>query len=174
MAKKTQKRKRTKVPEYPGELGRKIKPGRFLANMKFSELLLPSFYKPIPNMDFLKMELAADREKLFLLMDHFGIDRDEDNEDRWLLLAFALARNHVPAFQNMKNMGRPKEKEYDPLRLYCDVHDLMDRMGFSVSSAAAHLRRNKYPNKSVKTVEGWYYESVEVWDEFVRDCEAGR
>ena len=166
------KRIRKKLPKYPGELGKHIRPVRLAAYMTIKDLLIPSFFKSVADINLIKTELDSNRDNFRLLMDHFGINSDEDNEDRWLLLAFALARNHVPAFQNAPKNGRPKKIAYDPLRLYCDIHDLMDRRGLSVSAASTHIQRNKYPDRTVKTVEGWYYDSIEVWKEFIRDCEA--
>jgi hypothetical protein len=168
------KRIRKKEPKYPGELRKYIKPERLAAYMTVEQLLEPSFIKSVADINLIKAELDANRDNFRLLMDHFGINSDDDNEDRWLLLAFALARNHVPAFQNAPKMGRPKKMEYDPLRLYCDIHYLMKKRKISVSSASVHLQRKKYPEKTVKTVEGWYYDSVEIWKEFERDCEAER
>jgi len=169
--KKPKKRKRRKKPQYPGELGKRISPGRYLADMRISDLMLQSFYKPIANINFLKIELATESKKLLLLMDHFGIDRDDKNEDRWLLLAFALARNHVPAFQNATKLGAPKKKNYDPLKLYIDVRNLTKEWGgrHTTNAAIKIVHNRDYPDFACKTVAGWFYGFEKFGDACLRD-----
>jgi hypothetical protein len=63
-----------------------------------------------------EIELAT-QKRLPLLLDHFGIDKNDP--DHWEMLALALARSHVPGFQTVRKGGAPnKNSVYLLCRLY--------------------------------------------------------
>jgi len=64
--------------------------------------------------------------KMNELLEHYEIDKN-DLDNRWYLLAFRLATDHVPGFrvEQKKELGRPQEWDIVSLAiLYCDVKDV--------------------------------------------------
>lgn len=60
-------------------------------------------------------------EKIPILFAHYGI---ADSPDKWMLLAFRLAAEHVPGFRLEPDKNRGRKKETDDkflLQLYLDV-----------------------------------------------------
>jgi hypothetical protein len=174
MTKKPAKRSRKKKQIYSGALA---KPGH-------SRLRLPlegrtgdvdTFYGKRSAKEIIAHNAVAiysEAENLRLLMDHYGIDRD--HEDGWCLLAFALARDHVPAFRPPPARGAPK-KDIDKLAVYSTVRKVMreeiakieklpmqDRYSVTENWAIKKVKKSEYPNTSEKTVAGWYYEAVKT------------
>jgi hypothetical protein len=158
MTKKPAKRDRKKKPVYSGALA---EPGPKRLRWPLEGRLgdVDTFYGKRS-----AGEIAADNaaiinseaENLLSLMDHYGIDRD--HQDGWCLLAFALARDHVPAFRPPPRKGRPK-KDIDKLRVYFAVQKKMaDRTALSESWAITFVQKKHFPGVSPKTVAGWYYE----------------
>ena len=108
----------------------------------------------------IEKEIAPDAENLLLLMDHYGIDRDRD--DRWRILAFALAREHVPAFRRPTSKGRPKT-DIDKVKVYSEVRKkIAKNKTLSVNRAIKYVKEEQYPDVRCNTVSAWYYEAVSV------------
>ena len=165
MTNEPQRRNRRKKQIYSGKLA---KPGH-------SRLRLPlegrsgdidTFFGK-RSAEEVKAENAAtinsEAENLLLLMDHYDIDRD--HEDRWCLLAFALARDHVPAFRAPPPRGRPR-KDIDKLEVYSAVRKIIAKNNaLSVSQAIKYEKekdKKKYSGVSERTISAWYYEALSV------------
>jgi hypothetical protein len=100
--------------------------------------------------------MRSEAENLVLLSEHYGID--EGHEDGWCLLAFALARDHVPAFRPPPTRGRPK-RDIDKLAVYNAVQKKMrEKKRISEDRAITFVQKSEFPNTPQKTVAGWYYE----------------
>ena len=172
MTKKPPKRNRRKKQIYSGKLA---KPGH-------SRLRLPlegrsgdidTFYGKRSAEEIVAENAAtinSEAENLLLLMDHYLIDRD--HEDRWCLLAFALARDHVPAFRAPPKPGRPK-KDIDKLGVYLAVRQKIregkarvenlpeqERLAITERWAIEKVTKEKYSKIPENTVSGWYYEAA--------------
>lgn len=74
-------------------------------------------------------------EKMFLLLDHYNIDRND--EEKWFFLAFNLARNHIEGFslEDKKPEGSPKIWDnFTYLKLY---HDVSNKVSLSPDKSIA-------------------------------------
>ncbi len=170
MDKKPQKRKKQAKSLYSGELSKRMPPSKFGFLFPISMFLKSSSIFGPPSPDWIKDELAAADEKLLLLMDHYGIDRDRD--DRWQILALALARDHVPAFNFAPVKGRPK-KEIDKLRVYLGILTLSKEWGgrHSINRAISLYQERAHPDIPKKTVAGWFYSFREEGDKIMQEWE---
>ena len=103
-------------------------------------------------------------EKMPLLFAHYGI---ADSPDKWMHLAFRLARDHVPGFrlESEKSRGRKLEKDENfLLQLYLDVErKRISRNGRIPSIAeACEALSKKHPNykkDTQKTLQHLYTKS---------------
>jgi len=159
MTKKPKKRNRKKRQIYTGVLS---EPGPRRLRLPISFWLAPHTFfgdRPAKQIkDEVEREIAPDAKNLLLLMDHYGIGRER--KDCWRLLAFALARDHVPAFRNPPIKGRPKS-DIDKLEVYVAVNKKRaSNKRFSVSQAIEFVQKQIYPGVASKTVAGWYYDAV--------------
>jgi len=80
-------------------------------------------------------------DKLPLLLDHFGIPREEP--DKWLELACRLARAHVPGFRTVKpkKSGAPQEwGEIELAALHIEV-EMLTKQGMTAKEACRALLR---------------------------------
>jgi hypothetical protein len=120
-------RRRSQKSPYPRELREPLEPRDDpLATLDDEEALLPERRTlltefpdlPVPNAaktglidgsDLLfEMSWRPEYDERFgLLCDHFSIRRDDP--DRWRKLALALAKTHVPGFQERGPRGAPKK-----------------------------------------------------------------
>jgi hypothetical protein len=174
MTKKPQKRKRKKRQIYSGALA---EPGHSRLRLPLEGRLggIYTFYGKKSEEEIIAHNAAtinSEAANLLLLKDHYGIDRD--HKDGWCLLAFALARDHVPAFRPPPARGRPK-KDIDKLEVYSAVRKKMhegnsiverlpehDKYSVTATWAIAKVKKETYPKTPIKTVSGWYYEAVEA------------
>lgn len=160
MTKNPQKRDRKKKQIYFGELA---KPGPKRIRWSVKSLLSNKpFWQISPEQieNRVAAEIFPDVDNLILLLDHYGIDRDDENQ--WFFLAFELAREHVPAFQNPPAKGRPR-KTIDKLALYRAVQmKKSEKEGMSASWAIGEVKRKMYPGVPKKTVADWYYDAVAI------------
>ncbi len=158
MTNKPAKRNRRKRQIYSGALS---KPGHNRLRWPVKEILkTDTFYgqrSPDLIKNFIEELISTEEENLLLLMDHYGIERDLEN--RWRILAFALARDHVPAFKAPPARGRPK-KNTDMMRVFFQVKKKMvDNPALSESRAISIVKKNHYPEVSEKTVADWFYKA---------------
>ncbi len=108
--------------------------------------------------------------KIELLLDEYGIARDDP--ERWLLLAFELARDFVPGFaiDNRKAAGRPPTWK-NSLRLFYlwwDVQELRRKNNrLSVASACAALAKQPEWGKWSKSTLRRQYEAEAEASDFV-------
>lgn len=87
------------APEYTGDLAKPI-PHILTGEPPFDGSLPP--FRDFENVD---LHISAElNRRLFLLLDHYGISREL--RSRWIMLAQALARIHVPAFRFEKDEKR--------------------------------------------------------------------
>ncbi len=88
-------------------------------------------------------------EKMGLLLDHYGISRDEP--ERWHLLCLHLAGDHVPGFQFEKpsKAGRPKTWLHSgrSLRLYRDVQACVSEGHSALNACRILAKRDPYRNE---------------------------
>ena len=160
MTKKPAKRNRKKRQIYSGALA---KPGHSRLRLPLEGRLgdVVTFYGK-RSAEEIKTHNAvtinSEAENLLLLMDHYSID--QDHNDGWRLLAFALARDHVPAFRPPPARGQPR-KDIDKLEVYSAVRKKIGRnKALSVNQAIKYVQEKKYPKSREKTVSGWYYEAM--------------
>ncbi len=174
MTKKQAKRNRKKKKIYSGALA---EPGHSRLRLPLEGRLgdVDTFYGKRSAEEIKahnSVTLNSEAENLMLLMDHYGIDRD--HQDGCCLLAFALARDHVPAFRPPPAKGAPR-KDIDKLSVYSAVREKMhegssiieklpehDKYSVTATWAIAKVRNETYPKTPIKTVSGWYYEAVEA------------
>ena len=125
-------------PRYRGKLAEPQKPlltmplARALSGMSPDEAVISAEEAR----DQLRAEVL---EKLRLLLDHYGISRDD--KQYWRNLALALARDHVPGFQIAQPTKRGPKKSWMPdeeIRLHMDVSGLVQK-GQTVRSACFNL-----------------------------------
>ncbi len=78
-----------------------------------------------------------ERELLGLLLNHYGIK--DETENRWYLLSLALAREHIPAFQE-ESRGRDKSwSDKHEALLYLQVRNLAPKFDGNESEACRQL-----------------------------------
>lgn len=161
------KRKRSsKTAFYSGELNTPIskKPALSLA--------LDAYNKPQVERDKIFQNeneriSRRKRDKLPLLLKHFGID-DRD-PDHWLLLAWRMAHEHVPGFQVIegpkRERGRPsKWKGFQGKILIRDIEKINTERKRGVADAARiAVKRfpNRYKNYSGPQLVRRYYDCRE-------------
>jgi hypothetical protein len=129
-----------KPPEYPGDLNEPLPKLEDLLSGRFEEAQ--------------RHRMDEMWRRLFLLFDHFEIDRTDPH--RWGRLAICLAQKHVPGFQDAKpKPGREKEWDFEnDWRLFNDVRELMAKQP-SISNACRILSNQpRYKLMSQKTTEG--------------------
>jgi hypothetical protein len=165
MTKKPPKRNRRKRQIYSGKLA---EPGhsRFRLPLEGRSGDIDTRYNKSSAEETVAQNAAtinSEAENLLLLMDHYRIDRD--HEDRWCLLAFALARDHVPAFRAPPKRGRPK-KDIDKMKVYSAVRKrIAKNKALSVSQAIKYEKekdKKKYSGVPENTISAWYYEVLSV------------
>jgi hypothetical protein len=156
--KKPAKRNRKKRQIYSGALA---EPGHSRLRLPLEGRLgdVDTFYGKKSEEEIIAHNAAtinSEADNLLLLMDHYGIDRG--HKDGWCLLAFALARDHVPAFRPPPARGRPK-KDIDKLKVYFAVQNkVANNNALSVNDAITFVQKEEYSKVRPKTVADWYYE----------------
>ncbi|MGH7008504.1 MAG: hypothetical protein ACRED7_08880 [Stellaceae bacterium] len=103
-------RQSAKDPTYPGKLNEPLDPHVNLPPIEseeYPEEAPPA--EPGGDSEF-EWRLEYD-EKCGLLCDHFSIARDDP--DRWMKLALALAKRHVPGFQEKHPETRGRRREWE-------------------------------------------------------------
>ncbi len=116
----TQEKKRKSTSQvYSGALAEPLKPrlrhklSRFRRRSRPSGTNGSGYTIPLPSLPTNSSSVPAWRreydQKLPLLLDHFGIPREDPN--RWQMLSLCLAVTHVPGFQvkARSKRGRPRE-----------------------------------------------------------------
>jgi hypothetical protein len=126
------------TPEYTGVLAKPLP--HILTGEPPFDGRLPAFR------DFEHIDLHLNNEitrRLFLLLDHHGISRE--SKSRWIMLAQALARTHVPGFRFEKDEKRGVKMQWKyrrELAFYAAVK-LRVLDGLSVAEACRQLAGTK-------------------------------
>lgn len=94
--------------------------------------------------------------KMNTLLDHYSIPRDA--EEKWFVLAFALATEHVPGFRQNKKAGSKPTKTTEDLILFIELHGAEEE-GRSVQNEVRLLvkRRGRFYGRSEKALRQRYY-----------------
>ncbi len=98
--------------------------------------------------------------KIQLLLAHYGI-ASSDN-DRWVKLSYALARDFVPGFQISKGRGRPPKPWWIDEFIFDEIRAIEKVRGKGVSDAAriARKRNPSLRGYSLEGLEARYYEKL--------------
>lgn len=125
---------------YPGSLGEPIE-GFFGPYFCAPEV------SPTPFDQYLERRNTIVKQKLFLLLEHYGIERDSALP--WLKLSLCLARAHVPGFETAPRWGR--RRKWTPIndalaKIEIDEHMALRSGGrkLSVRAAAQHVARKPH------------------------------
>lgn len=126
---------------YPSNVTKKIKvdpaPPLHSALKEPTEAQKQAYQKELQryNLDTAIKATAEAAEKMFLLLDHYNIDRND--EEKWFFLAFNLARNHIEGFslEDKKPKGSPRIWDnFTYLKLY---HDVSNKVSLSPNKSIA-------------------------------------
>jgi hypothetical protein len=131
------------VPRRPSEErlveeGASVKPRRKAGKGRgaYEGQLAEPMYPPSALGNLSKLEWAQKRAvKTVLLLEHFGIDPNDENS--WKKLAVALAERHVPGFMPPPRRGRPKQ--HDDIKLALLVELLGERDGLKIKAATDEI-----------------------------------
>jgi hypothetical protein len=123
------KRKRPTAYRYPGWLGRAADQAPLIAAGKQAARHLVSQNPAWTDEQFAaafdagydEAAIRHKREVMFALMKHYGISVTDD-EECWVLLAEALASQHVPATQFAEKTARGRPKKTNTLNRLADLY----------------------------------------------------
>lgn len=121
---------------------------------------LENEYKRHNNHENLKV-IYQQIEKLFLLMDFYGIDKD-DTENRFMMLAYHLALTHETGFKIAQPAGKKKKWDIPQLAgLVATVNLLMINKPMSISNACQIVKDRYFTDHPMtkKTIENKYNEA---------------
>ena len=122
---------------------------------------LENEYKRHNNHENLKV-IYQQIEKLFLLMDFYGIDKD-DTENRFMMLAYHLALTHEPGFKIGQPTGAKKKWDSTQLAgLAATIKLMMINKPISISNACQILKDRYFADHPItkKTIENKYNEAL--------------